>query len=212
MGRRLIQAFLPELEKIKNKELCELIKKIILDCCDYCCDIGASTSGKYHPLTDLGPGGLIRHTKIVCRNVETILKMWPQYDGLDWDYPYCSAILHDLCKVTNYNQEHSHQNHPLLIAEKIRKFKPITQEGWFIDWKELAMGLERIAKNCETHMSRWDTDKDGNKIGEKPNSMENAILAIADMLSAQKWFNAYFDENNNLIYYQNKDWIIKEIK
>jgi hypothetical protein len=210
VGRRLIKALSPEIEKIRNTEIKELIKKIILDCCDYCCDCGASSSGKYHPLTDLGPGGLIRHTKIVCRNVETILKMWPQYDGVDWDYPYAASIVHDLCKYTNYNQEHSHQDHPLLMAEKIRKFKPVTQEGWFIDYTELASGLERIARSVETHMSRWDSDRDGNKIGEKPASMENAIVAIADMLSAQKWFSSYFDENDNLIEYQNKNWIIKE--
>lgn len=210
MGRRLIQALSSELEKIRNQELKTLTKKILLDCCDYCCDTPASSTGKYHPISDLGSSGLVRHTKIVCRNVETILKMFPQYDGLDWDLPYISAILHDMCKYTEKNQEHSHQNHPLLMGEKIRKFKPTTQEGWFLDYTELAANLERIAICTESHMSRWDTDRDGNKIGEKIKNMEGAILAIADMIGSQKWFNAYFDKDNNLIDYQNKDWLLKD--
>jgi hypothetical protein len=209
MGRRLIKALSPEIEKIKNPELRILTKQIINDCCDETCDRGASSTAKYHPMCDLGEGGLIRHIKLVCRNIETIMKMWEQYDGTDWDIPYISCILHDMCKYTEKGQEHSHQNHPLLMAEKIRKFKPISQEGWFIDYKELANYLEKIAQNVSSHMSRWNTDRDGNIIGEKPKNMENAFVAIADMMSAQKHFCAFFDKENNLIDYNNPNWMIE---
>jgi hypothetical protein len=196
MGRRLLQEFSIELDRIKNPELKTLTKKILLDCSDYNVDMPASSTGKYHPSFDLGSGGLIRHTKLVCRNIETIMKMWIQYDNTDWDIPYIAAILHDMCKYTEKGQEHSHQDHALLMAEKIRSFKPTEQGEWFLDYKELASSLERIAQNVSTHMSRWNTDKNGNKIGELPSNMENALLAIADMISAQKWFMAEFEGNN----------------
>jgi len=209
MGRRLLKELETELNKIKNPELKILTKQILLDCSDFNCDMGASSSGKYHPEFDLGPGGLIRHTKTTCRSIETIMKMWPQYDGTNWDIPYISMILHDMCKYTKLNQEHSHQDHPLLMAEKIRSFKPTSQGDWFLDYKELAENLEKIAQNVETHMSRWDTDRDENKIGEKPKNMENAFCAIADMISSQKYFCAFFN-GNDLVDINNKDWKINK--
>jgi hypothetical protein len=198
MGRLLVKELKTEINQIKNEELKKICIDILLDCSDMNAKAPASSSGKYHPVHDLGEGGLIRHTKVTCRLIKTIMRMWPQYDGLDWDIPWISLILHDCAKYTKMDQEHSHQDHPLLIAEKIRKFKPISQEGWFIDYKELSESLEKIAKNCETHMSRWSEDNYGNKVGEKPKNMENAFCAIADMISAQKYFEAKF-EGNELI-------------
>jgi hypothetical protein len=198
MGRLLLKEFFTELEEIRNQDLKLLTKKILLDCSDYNSVIAASTSGKYHPPCDLGEGGLIRHTKVVVRLVTTIMKMWPQYDGPDWDILYISAILHDMCKATEQGQEHTHADHPLRMAEKIRRFIPTEQGEYYTDYQDLAKSLERIADNCETHMSRWNTDRDGNEIGKLPHSMENAFLAIADMISAQKYFKADF-EGNTLI-------------
>jgi hypothetical protein len=186
----------PELNKINNNELKEITTRILFECTDYNCDMGASSSGKYHPSFDLGPGGLIRHTKLVCRNIETIMKMWPQYDGLPWDIPYISAILHDFCKYTEKGQQHSNQDHPLLMAAKIREKKPTDQKDWFLPIEDLSADLEKIAQNVETHMSRWDRDRDGRKIGEKPKNMENAFVAIADMICSQKWFMSEFEGNN----------------
>lgn len=198
MGRRLVKAMEVETNKIKSPIIKKAIIRILNDCTDYNCDMGASSTGKYHPLADLGPGGLIRHVKFVCRNIETIMKMWPQYDGEKWDIPYCSAILHDFCKYTEKNQTHSHLDHPLIMASKIREFKK--------DFPEIENQLEQIALNVASHMSRWNLDKKGNKIGELPTTMEQAFVAIADMMASQKTSVAFYDKNNNILDYQEDGW------
>jgi hypothetical protein len=115
--------------------------------------------------------------------------MWPQYDGQDWDIPYASIILHDFMKYTKTGQEYSNNNHPLLMAEKIRSYKSSSK---------ISSTLEKIASNVESHMSRWNTDRDGNEIGVLPKNMENAFCAISDLISAQKWMKIEFKGNELL--------------
>ena len=195
MGRRLITEMNPEVSEL-SPEFQSFVNKVLQKCTDWNCKMPASSSGKYHPLSDLGDGGLIRHTKTVCRTLKTILSMWPQYDDKkEWSYPYAAAILHDFCKYTENEQEHSHQDHPLKMAQLIRE---MGADATDID-------VERLASNVASHMSRWTTDKKGNKIGEFPQNMEQAFVAIADMISAQKYFVAFF-EGNNIVTHQVEDW------
>jgi hypothetical protein len=184
VGRRLVSAFKVELSKIKSDDLRKITKDILLKCNDYCVDMPASSTGKYHPAFDAGTGGLIRHIKVVCRNVETFLLMMPQYDGPEWDIPYIAAILHDCAKYTKKDQQYSHEEHPNLVATIIRQF-----DHPFI---------ERIAKCAETHMSRWNTCRHSKEVMPTPKNMEHMIVAMADMIAAQKWNMATFDEDNNL--------------
>jgi HD superfamily phosphohydrolase YqeK len=193
MGRRLLKAFAYELGKIKSPELLKITKQILLKCCDYCCDESASSTGKFHPSFSLGPGGLVKHIKAVCKNTETILRMMPQYDGEDWDIPYIAAILHDCMKYTEYKQQYTHENHPNLMAAAIRQHKT--------DDTELNTKLERIASNVETHMSRFNTCRHSDDIMPPPTSMENMIVAIADMISAQKYFHVEFNDSGEITNY-----------
>jgi len=200
MGRRLIQAFEVELNKIKSDDLRQLTKEILLKCCDYICDMPASASGKYHPTWGLGVGGLIRHTKAVCRNTETIMKMMPKYDNEDFDIPYIASILHDCMKYTEYNQINTSEDHPNRIADLIRQHK-VTKptKKYKTDVAILNENLERIAQNAETHMSRWNTGKYSNAVMPLPQTMEHMITAIADMIAAQKYTECKFDDNNNIV-------------
>jgi len=192
MGRRLLNNLKTEIDKIKENDTREIIKKILLECSDYNCDGGASSSGKYHPEFSLGQGGLIRHTKAVCAAVETLVKMNPMYDNpRNWDVLYCAAILHDMKKYTEIDQGYSHNNHPILMANLIREYNKFFQCEY----------LERIAQCVETHMSRWHTNpkNENEKWGVPPSNMEHMIVAMADMLVAQKFIRIDFD-GNEIIY------------
>jgi 23S rRNA maturation-related 3'-5' exoribonuclease YhaM len=183
MGRRLVKALENEVNKIHDAKLQKDVKKLLLACCDYTVDMGASSTGAYHPSFSNGTGGLVRHIKAVCKNVETIMKMIPAYDDTnEWDIPYAAAILHDCMKYTEYDQKYTHENHPNLMAAKIREF-----------------GYERIAQCVETHMSRFNTCKHSNDVMPVPTKMEHMIVAISDMISAQKYVNIRFDESNNIV-------------
>ena len=52
----------------------ELAKELILDMPEYVWTIPASSSGKYHPESDLGTGGLIRHMMSVAKIADEILR------------------------------------------------------------------------------------------------------------------------------------------
>lgn len=199
MGRKNITYLQKELDLIKNEEFKTIIKQILMDCSDALCFKPAASSGKYHPKHDLGDGGLLRHTKCVVRNIWTICKMWPQFDDTDnRDIMIAAAILHDVYKYDSIEQEHSYQDHPLKMAEKIRTYNKDMNDTS----SDLGSMIEKTASIVSTHMSRWDTDRKGNKIGEKPMNMNDAFCAIADMISAQVWFKAEFDENNNFKDYE----------
>lgn len=190
MGKEIIKALDVEINHLKTDKIKEFVIKILEKCDDVNAVGAASSSGKYHPMCDLGDGGLIRHTKIVCRNVETLLRTNPIYDeDLDWDVVYASAILHDMCKYRS-GTEHSFISHPVDMAKLIRDNN---------DTKSRA--IERIASNVETHMSRWNKSTPDGK-GEPmplPKNVENLLVSFADMIGSQKWFYAKFDENNNLV-------------
>ena len=191
MGRKLINAFKVELDKIKSDELRDITKKILSTCPDYICECSTSSSNKYHPEWSNGKGGLIRHTKAVCAVLERMLTQRPQYDTEQWDIPYIAAILHDMCKYTEDKQEHSHNDHPIRMGEKIREYQPKEPN-------ELFGILERIIDCITTHMSRWNKDKQGKVIGWVPENEEQHLVATADMIVAGKFIHINFDENNNL--------------
>ena len=67
---------------------------------DYFWEIGASSSGKYHPVFSQGIGGLVRHTKAVVMFAEELLRMSSYAYMKDEykDYVIMACIVHDTCK------------------------------------------------------------------------------------------------------------------
>ena len=71
-----IKLFERELNLIVDEEL-RMITKAYLDekVPPYFWEIGASSSGKYHPKFSQNDGGLVRHTKAVVMFAEELLRM-----------------------------------------------------------------------------------------------------------------------------------------
>ena len=60
--------FVPILENIKNEDIKEFAQYLIThDCPGYFYEIGASSTGKYHPQYAVGELGLARHTCALVR-------------------------------------------------------------------------------------------------------------------------------------------------
>ena len=109
-------------KEIENSQL----KSFALYCVEkipsYFWTIPASSSGKYHPVTDLGYGGLVRHSLMVLRvaidlinatNDTTIIKMK--------DEILFSCLFHDCCKNGLENSGHTEHTHPIIAADFITK-------------------------------------------------------------------------------------------
>ena len=70
-----LEIFKTELNYIKNPKIKEFTEKVLLEVPDYFFQIGASSTGKYHPSYTLGEGGLVNHTKAAVRIVIELFKI-----------------------------------------------------------------------------------------------------------------------------------------
>ena len=67
---------------------------------NYFWEIGASSSGKFHPQFSQGEGGLVRHTKAVVLFAQELLRMssYMYMSEEHKDYVIMACIVHDTCK------------------------------------------------------------------------------------------------------------------
>lgn len=112
----------------------------------------ASTSGKYHPATSLGTGGLIRHTKTVCILTRHLLNL----AGIDHAHTHHSiciaaAILHDCCKKSD-TERYTAFDHPLRAAELIK-----TCAATLGTAAPDPPTTSTLAALVASHMGRWNT-------------------------------------------------------
>lgn len=122
----------------------------------------ASSSGKYHPASSLGEGGLVRHSQLVARYVVNITA--PVAAGvtpLGRDCMIAAAVLHDSMKFGRDNQLHTLKEHPLLAANLIDDVFYKSQEElealWTRDNDSLFEDgpLQVLEGMVKTHMGEW---------------------------------------------------------
>lgn len=99
-----------EIELIQNDEYRMFVAYYLNHYCpDYFWEIGASSSGKYHPAFSQGQGGLVRHTKAVVLFAQELLRMSSyMYMSDEYkDYVIMACILHDTCKygMSDYDKD-----------------------------------------------------------------------------------------------------------
>mgnify|MGYP007130619309 CR=1 FL=1 len=97
-----IKLFERELDLIVNEDLRMLTKAYLEErVADYFWEIGASSSGKYHPSFSQNVGGLVRHTKAVVMFAEELLRMntYAYLNEEYKDYIIVACLVHDTCKL-----------------------------------------------------------------------------------------------------------------
>lgn len=188
MGKKLLDEFKDELENIKTDKIKDFIIKVLEDCSDMNAVEPASSTGKYHPVSDLGERGLVRHSKVVAKLTEIMCRSIPFYDDQkNKDILYGAALIHDMGKFDESFGKHSFNAHPIFLSEKIRTMNT-----------ENDPDFEKIASIVETHMSRWnDISKRPYKgIIEMPlpKTLEQYIVVFADLISANANLPEYMFE------------------
>lgn len=172
----------------------EDIKKFAAKCCDeiepWFWEVGASSSGKYHPDYALGFNGLARHTVAVVRflnhmfNVESI---GSQFTSRERDCLRVAAMMHDSRKSGSQKDfersKYTKFNHPLLAADLIRGIDGLPKAE-----------IELIAHAIESHMGQWNTDKrNPDVVLPKPEDRYQIILHLADYLASRKDIEVKFE-------------------
>jgi len=114
------KVFEEELKLIFDDDIREFTRVCVLAAPEYLLtDCPASSTGKYHPVSELGPDGTILHTKKVFTLAYELCR------GLDCeqnrDEILSACIIHDLRKQGLTKSGHTTKNHPDLAAKLVEE-------------------------------------------------------------------------------------------
>ena len=116
---------------------------------NYFWEIGASSSGKFHPQFSQGEGGLVRHTKAVVLFAQELLRMssYMYMSEEHKDYVIMACIVHDTCKYgcEEFDKE-QYKDHAVNASV-------LVNEAWFNYFGENAS--EFFLNAIKTHMGQW---------------------------------------------------------
>ena len=121
-----VKIFEKELELIFDDSIREFTKLCLLKAPDYFfTDCPASSTGKYHPINELGSDGTIIHTKKVVTLAYDLCRGLGCEDKRD--EIVCACIIHDLVKQGWKQTYHTHKMHPTFGAELVDSIQKDTQ-------------------------------------------------------------------------------------
>jgi HD superfamily phosphohydrolase YqeK len=186
-----IKLFERELNLIVDEEL-RMITKAYLDekVPPYFWEIGASSSGKYHPKFSQNDGGLVRHTKAVVMFAEELLRMNTYaYMRAEYkDYVIVACIIHDTCKYgkAEYNKA-EYSAHARNAAELFKEF--CIHECDYIP-------SEYLLNAVIAHMGQWTEDKD-----ERPFTSVDRCVHMADYMASRNFIDipSITEEYNSVV-------------
>ena len=166
---------------IKSEEVLNLTLAVLEAADDANAENPASSSGKYHPVSDLGPGGNVRHTIIVTEIAQILMNSHQMFDDQRMrDIVTASCILHDVCKYDSADTSHTQFDHPILAANLIREI------GGNLGKTEARIA-EIVAANVNTHMGRFTTSRKAPTVRlEEPKDLSQWIVHYADIISANR--------------------------
>lgn len=154
---------------IKNQQIKEFTMKFLTEHApEYFKTVPASSSGKYHPKTSLGKGGLVRHTIAATKVLYYILGLdWAkeEFTELQCDQMMSAIILHDTFKQGMPGEEgHTVKDHELIAAKQVNKVLNIPDS--------------QIARMIRTHMGQWGA--------AHPEALDEFLVHLADYLASRK--------------------------
>ena len=187
------EIFYDEINYLKNDNLKESLKKLILLLPDYFFHEAASSTGKYHPGYALGDGGLLRHTKAAVRIGYELLQdpsIGNKYTSIEQDLMLIALLFHDGFKRGIKEEKYTRFDHPLIAAKVVLDH-----------YNEVGLSLEDatfISEAIKTHMGNFTVDYNGNEVLEKPHTKYQNFVHMCDYLASRKCILIPFDSHNNI--------------
>lgn len=186
--------FTKELNYIKDTNLLADAKYLIDNLPDYFFEIGASSTGKYHPKYAAGTAGLVRHSKAAVRIANELLTnplIGNKYTAREKDLMLISLILHDGFKHGKVEEKYSRTDHPLISSNYIKEHMD-----------KLTMkddDIELVSNVISSHMGPWNKDFDGNEVLPVPKTKYESFVHMCDYLASKKFLKVEFDQNNDIM-------------
>jgi len=183
----------PILNTFENEDIKEFAIEVLNNLPPYIWDVGASSTGKYHPAYSLGVFGLMKHQVAVCRFINFFFELEQyqnRFDSRKRDLLRLVALTHDGRKSgsqENYEKsKYTVFNHPLLMAKEYLSYK----DKGFLSEEELKF----MGRVVASHMGQWNTDKRSTITLPKPSDEASELLHLADYLASRKCLNMSFDD------------------
>lgn len=147
-------------------------------CPKYFYEIGASSTGKYHPQFAQGEGGLVRHTKAVVMFAKELLEMNSyKYMRDEYkDYVILACLVHDTCKygMTELDTK-AYPDHERNAAELVAR-------AWVDIFKEDPPALLTMA--IKAHMGQWCCHSE-----DKPFTNIDRCVHLADYMASRSFID-----------------------
>lgn len=181
----------PILNTIVNDDIREFAKVLVEGLPSYIWEVGASSTGKYHPEYSLGLGGLMRHQIAVVRFLNFFFEL-EQYSvpfgSRTMDLMRVAGLIHDGRKsgeqVDYKRSKYTKFDHPLQMANVVRSY-----DGQYLNHDE----IEFIAHCIASHMGQWHTDKKSSTVLPKPLDVYQHFVHLADYLASRKDLTMSFE-------------------
>lgn len=183
------ETFRTELDTIISPNIRQFCIDMLEDAPDYFFTVAASSTGKYHPKTSLGEGGLVRHTKALVGIANDLLFLEQfNFDDDTKDMIRVAGILHDAKKHGDNGSVYTVFDHPIIAAEWVRNSKTdaIPQAD-----------KNKIASMIASHMGSWNTDKRSNIVLPKPVTAEQQFVHMCDYLASRKHLEYIFEQSSD---------------
>ena len=177
------KSFRDEVENIHNPEWREACYKMLEQLPTYFWVVPASSSGKYHPSCDLGPGGLVRHSVMVCKMAVEFLmsELFIPNTDENQDKVRIAALFHDCMKQGKECTGHTVFDHPTLGAEFIKEHL-----NGIVDDESLA----EICSAVASHMGKWNTSNYApDVVLPIPSTEMEKLIHAADFTASRKFIN-----------------------
>ena len=167
-----------EINLIQSEDY-RMFVKMVLDeyVPDYFWEIGASSSGKYHPSFSQGVGGLVRHTKAVVMFAEELLRMssYMYMSDEHKDFVIMACILHDTCKygIDEYDKDEykCHARNACVMVDS----------AWADYFKTQCSEFFLSAIRC--HMGQWSERED------RPFTNIDRCVHMADYMASRSFID-----------------------
>ena len=177
------KVFALELERIHNSSIREFTRLCIVSAPSYFfVDCPASSSGKYHPISELGSDGTIVHTRKVFTLAYELSRGLSCEDNRDAILSAC--LIHDLLKQGLTKSGHTTKNHPDLAAKLVEEVHTAT--------KIIPDGVKDIIKNSVGyHYGPWSQDPWKKPL--KDYAPEELCVYLSDYVSSKRFIEVDFE-------------------
>ena len=183
----------PILSTFENEDIKNFAVELLNKLPGYIWEVGASSTGKYHPEYTLGTLGLMKHQMAVVRFINFFFELDQyknRFDSRKRDLLRVAALVHDGRK-SGFQEDYEKSKytkfeHPLMMAKEIYSYRDkgvLTEEE-----------LKYISFAVSSHMGQWNTDKRSEVTLPTPKNEAGELIHLADYLASRKCLNMSFDD------------------